>query len=224
MTKIALLDYGMGNLHSAAKALEHVGADVVVTNDPKKIDAADKILFPGVGAMRDCMAGMKEAGVDDAVKRNVFNKPTMAICVGMQALFETSQESTQETTKDTQGVDCLGILGGSVLRFADGLTDQHGDTIKIPHMGWNQVHQSTVKEVDTAHFLWRDIPEQSRFYFVHSYYCQPTDSSITAATCDYGLEFTCSILKDNLFAVQFHPEKSHKAGLQLLKNFVEWRI
>lgn len=211
MTKVALLDYGMGNLHSAAKALEAVGAQVTVTNNPKQIDSADKIVFPGVGAMRDCMAGMKAAHVDEAVRRNVFNKPTMAICVGMQALFETAEEN--------DGVDCLDILGGSVVRFADGLTDNNGDTIKIPHMGWNTVH-----EVNPEHFLWRGITAKSRFYFVHSYYCKPADDSIVAASCDYGLEFCCSILKDNLFAVQFHPEKSHHAGLQLLQNFVEWRV
>lgn len=211
MTKVAVLDYGMGNLHSVAKALEYVGADVSVTNEPAKIDVADKILFPGVGAMRDCMAGMCDAGVDEAVKRNVFNKPTMAICVGMQALFERAEEN--------DGVDCLSILDGRVMRFADGLTDANGNTIKVPHMGWNTVH-----EIDASHTLWQNIPEQSRFYFVHSFYCQPADSDIVSATCDYGVTFACSILKDNLFATQFHPEKSHNAGLQLLKNFVEWKI
>lgn len=211
MTKIAVLDYGMGNLHSVAKALEHVGADVIVTHEPAKIDSADKILFPGVGAMRDCMAGMHDAGVDEAVKRNVFNKPTMAICVGMQALFERAEEN--------DGVDCLGILGGKVVKFTDDLTDANGDRIKIPHMGWN-----TVSQAQAEHALWQNIASDERFYFVHSFYCQNTDADIVSATCDYGVEFTCSILKDNLFATQFHPEKSHNAGLQLLKNFVEWNI
>lgn len=205
MTRIALLDYGMGNLHSAAKALEHVGATVDITHDPKLIAQADKIVFPGVGAMRDCMAGMRDAGVDIAIRQAAFNKPVLAICVGMQALLQSSEEN--------DGVDCLGIFDGSVRRFPD----QAG--LKVPHMGWNQVHQT-----DSSHPMWRDIPQASRFYFVHSYYVQPNDPALIAATCDYGLDFAAALSRDNLFATQFHPEKSHTAGLQLLKNFVEWRI
>ncbi|XID74768.1 imidazole glycerol phosphate synthase subunit HisH [Alkanindiges sp. WGS2144] len=204
-TRIALLDYGMGNLHSAAKALEYVGATVDVTNDPAMIARADKIMFPGVGAMRDCMTGMQEVGVDEAVRQAVFNKPVLAICVGMQALMQRSQENG--------GVGCLSIFDGSVLRFPE-QTD-----LKVPHMGWNQVHQT-----DPAHPLWRNIAQDSRFYFVHSFYVQPDNPAIVAATCDYGLPFACALNQDNLFAVQFHPEKSHTAGLQLLKNFVEWNI
>lgn len=205
MTRIALLDYGMGNLHSAAKALEHVGATVDITHDPKLIAQADKIVFPGVGAMRDCMAGMHDAGVDDAVKQAAFNKPLLAICVGMQALLQSSEEN--------DGVDCLGIFQGKVKRFPD----QAG--LKVPHMGWNQVHQA-----NPEHPLWHGIAQDSRFYFVHSYYVQPDDAGLVAATCDYGLDFAAALTRDNLFATQFHPEKSHTAGLQLLKNFVEWRI
>jgi glutamine amidotransferase len=205
MTRIALLDYGMGNLHSAAKALEHVGATVDITHDPKLIAQADKIVFPGVGAMRDCMAGMHDAGVDDAVKQAAFNKPLLAICVGMQALLQSSEEN--------DGVDCLGIFQGKVKRFPD----QAG--LKVPHMGWNQVHQA-----NPEHPLWHGIAQDSRFYFVHSYYVQPDESGLIAATCDYGLDFAAALTRDNLFATQFHPEKSHTAGLQLLKNFVEWRI
>lgn len=205
MTRIALLDYGMGNLHSAAKALEHVGATVDITHDPKLIAQADKIVFPGVGAMRDCMAGMRDAGVDIAIRQAAFNKPVLAICVGMQALLQSSEEN--------DGVNCLGIFDGSVRRFPD----QAG--LKVPHMGWNQVHQT-----DSSHPMWRDIPQASRFYFVHSYYVQPNDPALIAATCDYGLDFAAALSRDNLFATQFHPEKSHTAGLQLLKNFVEWRI
>jgi len=205
MTRIALLDYGMGNLHSAAKALEHVGATVDITHDPKLIAQADKIVFPGVGAMRDCMAGMHEAGVDEAVKQAAFNKPLLAICVGMQALLQSSEEN--------DGVDCLGIFQGKVKRFPD----QAG--LKVPHMGWNQVHQA-----NPEHPLWHGIAQDSRFYFVHSYYVQPDDAGLIAATCDYGLDFAAALTRDNLFATQFHPEKSHTAGLQLLKNFVEWRI
>lgn len=211
MTKIALLDYGMGNLHSAGKALAAVGADVAITNDPKIIAACDKILFPGVGAMRDCMAGMREAGIDEVVKQAVFNKPVMAICVGMQALFERSAEN--------DGVDCLGILDGEVLKFQYDWVDENRERIKIPHMGWN-----TMTGMAMSHPLWQGIADGTHFYFVHSYYCKPTETAIVAGECDYGIKFCASIIKDNLFATQFHPEKSHTAGLQLLKNFVEWKI
>lgn len=211
MTKVAVLDYGMGNLHSAAKALSAVGAQVSITRDSRVIEAADKLLFPGVGAMRDCMAEMHAAGIDAAVKRAVFNKPVMAICVGMQALFARSAENG--------GVDCLGILDGQVERFEDTWQDSQGQPIKVPHMGWN-----TVTGMDLAHPLWQGLEDNTHFYFVHSFYCAPSDNSIIAATCDYGVNFCASVIKDNLFATQFHPEKSHTAGLQLLKNFVEWQV
>lgn len=211
MTKIALLDYGMGNLHSASKALSLVGADVSITNDPKVVAAADKIVFPGVGAMRACMAGMRDAGIDEVVRHAIFNKPVMAICVGMQALFNASAEN--------DGTPCLGILEGQVNAFNPTWTDDNNDVIKIPHMGWN-----TIGGMDLAHPLWQGIKDKSYFYFVHSYYCEPTDSTQVAAVCDYGQPFCASILQDNLFATQFHPEKSHTAGLQLLKNFVDWDI
>ncbi|MEB5476885.1 imidazole glycerol phosphate synthase subunit HisH [Acinetobacter sp. ESL0695] len=205
MTRIALLDYGMGNLHSAAKALEHVGASVDVTNDPKLIAQADKIVFPGVGAMRDCILGMQDAGIDEVIKHAAFNKPVLAICVGMQALLQQSEENG--------GSNALGIFEGTVKRFPD------IDQLKVPHMGWNQVHQN-----EPDHPMWKDISQDSRFYFVHSFYVEPKDTSTVAATCNYGLDFCAAIHKENLFATQFHPEKSHTAGLQLLKNFVEWNI
>lgn len=204
MTRVALLDYGMGNLHSAAKALETVGARVDVTNDPKLIAQADKIVFPGVGAMRDCIQGMRDAGIDEVVKNAAFNKPVMAICVGMQALMSRSEENG-----DTEA---LNIFEGTVKHFPK-------TKLKVPHMGWNQVQQR-----DPEHALWQGIPQDSRFYFVHSFYVEPQDSALVAAECDYVLPFCAAILKDNLFATQFHPEKSHTAGLQLLKNFVEWKI
>ena len=204
-TKIALLDYGMGNLHSASKALSAVGAEVSITNDPKVVAAADKIFFPGVGAMRDCMQGMHEAGIDDVVRHAVFNKPVLAICVGMQALMQHSEENG--------GADALGIFEGEVKRFPDVAG------LKVPHMGWNQVHQA-----DPSHPMWKDIEQDARFYFVHSFYVEPKNADLVAATCDYGLEFCTAIHQENLFATQFHPEKSHTAGLQLLKNFVEWDI
>ena len=205
MTRIALLDYGIGNLHSAAKALEHVGATVDVTHDAKLIAQADKIVFPGVGAMRDCMQGMHEAGIDEVIRHAVFNKPVLAICVGMQALMQSSEENG--------GAEALGIFEGTVKRFPDVAG------LKVPHMGWNQVHQ-----LDPSHAMWKDIEQDARFYFVHSFYVEPKDTRIVAATCDYGLEFCSVIHQENLFATQFHPEKSHTAGLQLLKNFVEWNI
>lgn len=205
MTRIALLDYGMGNLHSAGKALEHVGARVDITNDPKLIAQADKIVFPGVGAMRDCIHGMQQAGIDEVIKNAVFNKPVLAICVGMQALMTHSEENG--------GSEALGIFPGTVKRFPDSAE------LKVPHMGWNQVQQR-----DPSHPMWRDIAQDSRFYFVHSYYVQPKNADLVAAQCDYGLPFCAAIHQDNLFATQFHPEKSHTAGLQLLKNFVEWNI
>lgn len=211
MTSVALLDYGMGNLHSAGKALTAVGADVSITRDPKVIESADKIVFPGVGAMRDCMAEMQAAGISDAVKKAVFNKPLMAICVGMQALFDNSAENG--------GVECLGILGGDVKKFQADWKDANNESIKIPHMGWN-----TITGMDLAHPLWQGIEDNTHFYFVHSFYCQPKDKAIIAATCDYGMNFCASVIQDNLFATQFHPEKSHTAGLQLLKNFVDWNI
>lgn len=205
MTRIALLDYGMGNLHSAGKALEHVGAQVDITNDPKIIAQADKIVFPGVGAMRDCIQGMQASGIDQVIKHAVLNKPVLAICVGMQALLERSEENG--------GSDALGIFKGTVKEFPK---TPH---LKVPHMGWNKVHQ-----VDPSHPMWNKIEQDARFYFVHSFYVEPENQDLVAATCDYGLPFCTAIHQENLFATQFHPEKSHTAGLQLLKNFVEWKI
>jgi len=190
---------------NTAKALEHVGATVDVTNDPKLIAQADKIVFPGVGAMRDCMQGMREAGIDEVVRNAAFNKPVLAICVGMQALLQSSEENG--------GVDALGIFEGVVKHFPQ------MEGLKVPHMGWNQVHQ-----MDPSHPMWNNIDQDARFYFVHSYYVEPKDENLVAATCEYGVNFCTAIHKDNLFATQFHPEKSHTAGLQLLKNFVEWNI
>lgn len=205
MTHIALLDYGMGNLHSAGKALEYVGAKVSITNDPKIIDQADKIVFPGVGAMRDCMRGMQDAKIDEVIRKAVFNKPILAICVGMQALMQHSEEN--------DGTNALGIFQGKVKRFPQ------LNGLKVPHMGWNKVHQH-----QPDHPMWKGIEQDSRFYFVHSYYVEPQGSQISAATCEYGISFCTALHHENLFATQFHPEKSHTAGLQLLKNFVEWQI
>lgn len=213
--RIAIIDYGMGNLHSVKKAFESVAprAEVVVTSDKKEIAEADRVVFPGVGAMRDCMAGIIGGGFDVAVKKAISEKPVFGICVGMQALMTRSEENG--------GVDCLGVFPGGVKQFEKNRIDTDGSRIKVPHMGWNQVHQTV------EHPMWRGINQDERFYFVHSYYVEysvvDAASDVTAATCHYGNDFSAALARGNLFAVQFHPEKSHTAGLQLLKNFVNWR-
>jgi glutamine amidotransferase len=209
-SRIAVLDYGMGNLHSAAKGLEHVAPDchIVVTSDPLEVARADRVVFPGVGAIRDCMKEIRHLGFDQAIAGAIADKPVLAICVGMQALMSHSAENN--------GVDCLNIVPGEVRYFGAELRDDDGQLLKVPHMGWNRVHQ------EDRHPLWRGIEQNERFYFVHSYYVDVADQSVVAATCDYGQRFVAAIASDNLFAVQFHPEKSHTAGLQLLRNFVQW--
>ncbi len=208
--RIAILDYGMGNLHSVAKALEHVAPDshIIVTADPMEVDRADKVVFPGVGAIRDCMAEIHRAGFDEALARAVVEKPVLAICVGMQALMTHSEENN--------GVDCLDLLPGQVRYFGAELQTDDEERLKVPHMGWNRVHQT----ID--HPMWQGIEQGTRFYFVHSYYVEVVDQSLVAGTCDYGKQFAAALTQGNLFAVQFHPEKSHTAGLQLLRNFVGW--
>jgi len=214
MNKIAVIDYGMGNLHSVAKALEHVGreldepVEVVVTADAKTIASADRVIFPGVGAIRDCMAEILRLDVDQIVKDAIQNKPVLAICVGMQALMKSSEENG--------GVDCLGILEGEVCYFGDELLGAAGERLKVPHMGWNQVRQTV------AHPLWRDVPDDSRFYFVHSYYVQTEKSSMVTGVTNYGKEFVATLSDKNIFATQFHPEKSQAVGLTLLRNFLQW--
>ncbi len=207
---IAVIDYGMGNLHSVASALTHVApdVDVRVTADPALVAAADRVIFPGVGAIRDCMAEIKRLGFDQLLREQVATgKPVLGICVGMQALMDHSEEN--------EGVDCIGILPGKVKFFGEHHKDVDGNPLKVPHMGWNQVHHND-------HPLWVNIPQDSRFYFVHSYYIHADDPSLVAARCDYGLQFHAALARGNLFAVQFHPEKSHIPGLQLLKNFLHW--
>ena len=204
--KIAVVDYGMGNLRSVSKALERVApqAEVLVTSDPKAIRAAERVVVPGQGAMPDCMRQLAASGAREAVIEATRDKPFLGICVGMQMLFERGEEG------DTPG---LGLLAGGVPRFP--AARMAG--LKVPHMGWNEVHQAK------PHALWSGIPSGERFYFVHSYYPQPKDAGMTAATCAYGVTFTCAVARDNIFAVQFHPEKSQAAGLRLLSNFVQWR-
>jgi len=214
--QVAVIDYGMGNLHSVASALKHVAdLDVAVTSDSEVIANADHVIFPGVGAIRDCMAEIRKQKVDQAVNKVIASgKPLLAICVGLQALMEFSEEN--------EGVDCLDVFPGRVRFFSGNDTfnaasqpDVEG-RLKVPHMGWNKVEQTL------AHPLWHNIDDQGRFYFVHSYYIECDDPAIQAGRCHYGLDFTAAIARKNVFAVQFHPEKSHTNGLQLLKNFLSW--
>jgi len=214
MNKIAVIDYGMGNLHSVAKALEHVGreldeqVEVVVTADADVIAGADRVIFPGVGAIRDCMAEILRLDVDQIVKEAIQSKPVLAICVGMQALMKSSEENG--------GVDCLGFLEGKVRYFGDDLRDADGQRLKVPHMGWNQVRQLT------AHPLWKDVPDNSRFYFVHSYYVHTQQANMITGVTNYGNDFVATLADNNIFATQFHPEKSQTVGLTLLRNFLQW--
>lgn len=217
---IAVIDYGMGNLHSAASALRHVApeAEVIITDESQRIADADRVVFPGVGAIRDCMAEIRRLHVDQSVAQVVTSgKPILAICVGMQALMQYSEENN--------GVECLGHFDGAVKFFGANAQfcaardegSQSGGHLKVPHMGWNQVSQ----EID--HPLWHNIDNDSRFYFVHSYYVEPLGQNIVAGVTHYGINFCAALASNNLFAVQFHPEKSHSSGLQLLKNFVNWQ-
>jgi imidazole glycerol-phosphate synthase subunit HisH len=203
---IAVVDYGMGNIRSVSKALERVAprARVRVTADPAQIRAADRVVVPGQGAMPDCMRQLAASGARDAVVESTRAKPFLGICIGMQMLFEHGEEG------DTPG---LALLPGRVPRFP--VARMVG--LKVPHMGWNEVRQAR------PHALWEGIPSGERFYFVHSYFPDPSEAGLTSATTEYGVVFTCAIARDNIFAVQFHPEKSQSAGLRLLSNFVEWR-
>ena len=208
---VAVIDYGMGNLHSVDSALRHAGADrVVVTHDAARLREADRVVFPGVGAIRDCMAEIRRLRCDrllDAALREQ-HKPVLAICVGMQALLERSEEN--------QGVPCLGLIKGAVKHFGAPLRSAAGERLKVPHMGWNEVAQAR------AHPLWQGIPDGERFYFVHSFYVRARERALVAGRTEYGVALDAALARDNLFAVQFHPEKSHRAGLQLLRNFLHW--
>jgi imidazole glycerol-phosphate synthase subunit HisH len=214
MADIAIIDYGMGNLRSVQQALHSVAPDIsiVVTDDPHVVAQATRVVFPGQGAMPDCMRELDARGLRTAVLEAAHDKPFLGICIGLQMLFEHSAEG------DIPG---LGILPGKVLRFASNLHDAQGGKLKVPHMGWNQVHHKIFQNAG-AHPLWQDIPQDARFYFVHSYYVQPQDERLVQATTCYPQPFACAVARDNLFAVQFHPEKSQDAGLTLLRNFVNW--
>jgi glutamine amidotransferase len=209
MNKIVVVD-GMGNLRSVAQALRAVApeANVIVSSNPADIDSADRVVLPGQGAMRDCMSTLRESGLEDALRRAAATRPLMGVCVGEQMLFDISDEG------DEPG---LGLMPGKVVRFQlDGKLQADGSRFKVPQMGWNRVKQMR------PHAMWEGVADDAYFYFVHSYYVQPADASLIAGETDYGQPFCCAVARDNIFATQFHPEKSAAAGLQLYKNFVHW--
>lgn len=212
---IAIVDYGMGNLRSVAKALEHVAPkeSVRIATTAAEVDTADRVVFPGQGAMPDCMAYLRAAGLEDAVRRAAASKPLLGVCIGQQMLLEDSEESRAPGAR-TPG---LGIFAGSVVRFRDAdMQRPDGTRLKVPHMGWNRVRQCQ------PHLLWAGVADNSWFYFVHSYHVQPRDAGLSAGETEYGRIFTCAIARDNIFATQFHPEKSAAAGLKIYENFTRW--
>jgi len=204
---IAIIDYGIGNLKSVHNAVSFISPQTksIVTSDPDVVAKADRVIFPGQGAMPDCILQLEKRGLKESVIEAAKQKPFLGICLGLQMLFETSEEG---------GVNGFGLLPGAVKRFQL----NENERIKIPHMGWNKVHLSN------SHPMWNKIDSDSRFYFVHSFYAEVTNKSLEMATSSHGEKFTCAIAKDNIFAVQFHPEKSSELGLQLLKNFISWNI
>ncbi|WP_396267090.1 imidazole glycerol phosphate synthase subunit HisH [Ideonella sp.] len=213
---VAVVDYGMGNLRSVSQAVMHVaageGVNVIVTQRPEDVRAAERVVLPGQGAMRDCMRELAESGLKEAVLEAAASKPLMGVCVGMQMLLDHSEE------QDTPG---LGLIAGRVKRFAlEGQTQPDGSRYKVPQMGWNQVWQSAGPR--GAHPVWAGVPDGAWFYFVHSYFAQPSDASHTAGQTEYGQRFTCAVARDNIFATQFHPEKSAEQGLALYRNFLHW--
>lgn len=211
MTSVAIIDYGMGNLRSVAKAVEHVApqARVLVTSDPEQVRNAERVIFPGQGAMPDCMRELDARGLRPVVMDAAASKPFLGICIGLQMLFQHSEEG------DVAG---LGILPGQVRRFpADLMVASDGSRLKVPHMGWNEVNQAE------RHPLWEGIPDCARFYFVHSYFVEAGAPELIAGFTVYGFPFTSAVANANIFATQFHPEKSAQAGLQLLGNFMRWQ-
>lgn len=208
--RIAIVDYGMGNLRSVYQAVKHVADehDVVLTHDPEIVASADKVIFPGQGAMRDCMKNLNESGLRIVVEAAAKEKPFLGVCVGMQMLFEHSEEA------NTEG---LGLFKGRSLRFPAALMiDEAGQKLKVPHMGWNNVKHAR------QHPIWQGIDNNDRFYYVHSYFVHPVDTDLVIGVSDYPFTFCGAIASEQLVAVQFHPEKSDKAGLQLYRNFVNW--
>ncbi|MGV8898379.1 MAG: imidazole glycerol phosphate synthase subunit HisH [Burkholderiaceae bacterium] len=211
MNKIVVVDYGMGNLRSVAQALRHVApeADVQISGLVADLRTADRIVLPGQGAMPDCMRCLRESGLQEALLEAARSKPLFGVCVGEQMLFDWSEEG------DTPG---LGLLPGKVVRFQlEGQLQKDGSRFKVPQMGWNQVRQTQ------PHVLWDGIADDSYFYFVHSYYAQAAAAADVVGQTDYGTAFACAVARENIFATQFHPEKSAAAGLRLYKNFINWK-
>lgn len=205
---VAVIDYGSGNLHSVAKALERAGScRVIVTSDMNEIRFADRVVLPGVGAMGDCMHGLKDRRLDSVVLDVIQEKPLMGVCVGMQILTEFGEESA--------GVDALGVFPGQITQFSKSMKCPEGRPLKVPHMGWNELLQR-------PHPMWAGISDRTRFYFVHSYRYADTKATCVAGTCHFGVPFVAALSKPNVFAVQFHPEKSHDAGIRLYRNFLTW--
>jgi len=212
---VAVVDYGMGNLRSVSQAVMHVargeGVDVIVTSKPDEVYAAERIVLPGQGAMPDCMRELRDSGLQEAVLHAAAHKPLMGVCVGMQMLLSTSEEGP---------TDGLGLIPGAVRRFRlAGQLQPDGSRFKVPQMGWNQVWQRAQPQV---HPIWAGVPDGSYYYFVHSFYAQPADPADSAGETDYGVRFTCALARDNIFATQFHPEKSAEHGLALYRNFLHW--
>ena len=217
MTEIvAVVDYGMGNLRSVSQAVMHVargsGVDVIVTSKPDEVFAADRVVLPGQGAMPDCMRELRESGLHDAVLHAAAHKPLMGVCVGMQMLLSRSEEGPPVV-----GTEGLNLIAGEVIRFQlEGRLQPDGSRYKVPQMGWNRVVQAR------PHALWQGVPDEAYFYFVHSFYARPSDPRHSVGETDYGSRFTCALARDNIFATQFHPEKSAEHGLALYRNFLHW--
>ena len=213
---VAVVDYGMGNLRSVSQAVMHVargsGVDVIVTSKPDEVFAADRVVLPGQGAMPDCMRELRESGLHDAVLHAAAHKPLMGVCVGMQMLLSRSEEGLPGV-----GTEGLSLIAGEVIRFQlDGRLQPDGSRYKVPQMGWNRVVQAR------PHALWQGVPDEAYFYFVHSFYARPSDPRHSVGETDYGSRFTCALARDNIFATQFHPEKSAEHGLALYRNFLHW--
>lgn len=210
METVAVIDYGMGNLHSVAKALEKVadGTRVLVSSSADEILAAERVVLPGVGAIRDCMHELARLELDGVVREVAATRPLLGVCVGMQALMEFSEENG--------GTPCLNILPGKVTHIGTDLRDAHGVRLKVPHMGWNQVRQTV------AHPLWNGIAQDSRFYFVHSYCVRADATPVAVGTAEHGVILAAAVARNNVFATQFHPEKSARDGLRLYANFLRW--
>ena len=213
MKTVAVVDYGMGNLRSVSQAVQHVaqgsGFEAIVTSRPEQVRAADRVVLPGQGAMPDCMRELRESGLLESVLEAAAAKPLFGVCVGMQMLLDRSHEGP---------TDGLALIHGEVLKFElAGRTQPDGSRFKVPQMGWNQVWQTQ------PHALWAGVPDGSYFYFVHSYYARPSDARHSVGEADYGARFTAAIARDNIFATQFHPEKSADQGLSLYRNFLHWK-